>query len=54
MTLAFRDFKKEQFEPVMEYLKMNNIRYQFKVSQVALLKKVDGYWVVLEYIKLSS
>ena len=54
MTLAFRDFKKDQFEPVIEYLKMNNIRYQFMVSQVALLKKVDGYWVVLEYIKLSS
>lgn len=54
LTLAYRDVKKDQFEQVLEYLKGNSVKGSFNVHQVYLLKKVDGFWRIIEEIKLSS
>ncbi len=53
LTLAFKDVKKDQFGPVLEYLKESSVKGSFNVHQVCLLKKVQGAWDIIEEIELS-
>ena len=54
LTVAFKDFKKGQFEPVMDFIRKASIDARFQVDQITLLKKVNGIWVPIADMKMSD
>lgn len=54
LTVAFKDFKKGQFDEVMECVKNAAIKESIQVHQVSLLKKVNGLWVKIADINLKN
>lgn len=54
LTVAFKDFKKGQFENVMEFVKQAGVTESFLIHQVSLLKKVEGRWLRIADIKLIN
>jgi 2'-5' RNA ligase len=46
MTIAFKDLKVSQFPEVLKVIKSLGFRDQFQVSQIALLKRIDGRWIL--------
>ena len=54
MTLAYRDVKKDQFQQVMDYLGPRKVKGSFEAREVAVLKKENGAWVIIDNLKLSG
>ncbi|SHM56593.1 2'-5' RNA ligase [Cyclobacterium lianum] len=44
LTLAFKDIRKPDFVPLMNFLKSRVSRYDLEVTQVSLLKKTNSIW----------
>ncbi|MFC3880129.1 2'-5' RNA ligase family protein [Algoriphagus namhaensis] len=54
MTIAFKDLKPVKFDPVFELIRENAIFQNYSVSDISVLKKVDGRWKELERISLAE
>ncbi|AEL26071.1 Phosphoesterase HXTX [Cyclobacterium marinum DSM 745] len=54
LTVAFKDFKKGQFEDVMAFVKDAKVKQSLQVHQVSLLKKVDGRWLRIADFQLTN
>ncbi|PZX59871.1 2'-5' RNA ligase [Algoriphagus ratkowskyi] len=54
MTIAFKDIKKEQFQNILKLATETNLDEVLSVTTIALLKKVEGRWEVLENLKLGQ
>lgn len=52
MTVAFKDVKKGRFEEYLEFVKSNSFSGQMTVDQIALLKRENGRWAVLQSFPL--
>jgi 2'-5' RNA ligase len=52
MTIAFKDLKKGRFEEYFEFIKSKSFSRQMKVDHIALLKREDGRWAVLQSFPL--
>lgn len=52
MTVAFKDLKKGRFEEYFEFVKSRSFSRQMKVDQIALLKREEGRWAVLQSFPL--
>ncbi|SMD42152.1 2'-5' RNA ligase [Aquiflexum balticum DSM 16537] len=48
MTIAFKDVKPKLFDEYWEFVKTQKFKEDYSVNNVALLKKVDGRWEVLQ------
>jgi 2'-5' RNA ligase len=53
MTLAYNDLKKRDFEGCFEYVKSLTFDRLVQVDEFALLKKVEGKWEVVTFLKLG-
>lgn len=54
MTVAFKDIKPKNFEEYWDYIKTLSFIERFEVTQIALLKKINGIWQVVTQIPLGS
>jgi len=53
MTLAFKDLKETRFGEYWAFIKKQRFEEKMDVKDIALLKRIDGRWVVLKRIRLS-
>lgn len=54
MTLAFKDFKNDSFQPIFDLVREKSLSTTFHVQHIALLKKVEGRWQCLVQIPLGK
>lgn len=45
MTVAFQDIKKDQFDPLFQFVSDRKLKFSFVVNSIDLLRKVDGNWI---------
>lgn len=54
MTVAFKDIKPARYEEIWNYAQSLSFQSKFSVNRIALLRKVQGHWVIQEYFDLRS
>lgn len=54
MTIAFKDTKPARFEEYWEFLQTQKFKKNYQVKDVALLKKAEGRWVVIQRFPLRK
>lgn len=54
MTLAFKDLKPTQFDAYWDFIKKQKFDAKQEVKDIALLKKIEGRWVVVSRFKLNG
>lgn len=54
MTLAFKDIKATQFDLYWDFIKKQKFEARQKVKDIALLKRVDGRWIVVSRFQLND
>ena len=54
MTLAFKDLKPAQFEAYWDFIKKQKFEAKQEVKDIALLKRVEGRWLVVRRFQLSG
>ncbi|MEB2782547.1 2'-5' RNA ligase family protein [Algoriphagus sp. C2-6-M1] len=53
VTIAFKDIKKSQFQNILQFSSEMNLTQKLLMSDVMLMKRVDGVWLVHKKIKLG-
>jgi 2'-5' RNA ligase len=53
MTLAFKDIKPAKFDEYWQFIKQQTFDQQYQVTHVALLKRHDGRWSVIQTFPLD-
>lgn len=54
MTLAFKDIKEMKFDKVLELVKSKSLSAKFNVDNIALLKRIDGKWILHHFLPFGS
>ncbi|EON75542.1 2'-5' RNA ligase [Lunatimonas lonarensis] len=54
MTVAYNDLKKRDFEDCFGYVKSLTFDRLARVDEFALLKKIEGRWEVVSFLKLGQ
>lgn len=54
MTIAFKDVKAAKFDEYWQFIKKQKFDHVYAVDSVALLKRIEGRWVVIESFSLQS
>ncbi|MCH6199822.1 2'-5' RNA ligase family protein [Aquiflexum sp. LQ15W] len=54
MTLAFKDLKATQFDTYWDFIKKQKFDAKQEVKDIALLKRLEGRWVVLSKFHLNG
>ena len=54
MTLAFKDLKEIRFGEYWDFIKQQKFEANINVSDLALLKRTDGRWQVIQRIPLTT
>jgi 2'-5' RNA ligase len=54
MTLAFKDLKEIRFGEYWDFIKQQKFEPTINVSDLALLKRIDGRWQVIQRIPLTT
>jgi 2'-5' RNA ligase len=54
MTLAFKDLKPSQFEAYWDFIKKQKFEAKQEVKDIALLKRIEGRWVVVSKFFLTG
>ncbi|UJP66001.1 2'-5' RNA ligase family protein [Mongoliitalea daihaiensis] len=53
MTIAFKDIKPAKFDEYWQFIKQQTFDQQYQVTHVALLKRLDGRWSVIQTFPLD-
>ena len=53
MTIAFKDFKRDSFQPIFELVRQKSLLAHLEVKQIALLKREEGRWYCQAQIPLG-
>ena len=53
MTIAFKDIKKSQFQNILKFSNEKDLAKEWTETQIVLLKKEDGRWILCERLKLG-
>ncbi len=54
MTIAFKDVKERDFDEAKALIQKSDINQPLEVCSVELLKRLDGKWVVIQSLKMTS
>jgi 2'-5' RNA ligase len=54
MTLAFKDIKTAQFDVYWDFIKKQKIEARQEITDIALLKRIEGKWVVVSRFELGG
>lgn len=54
MTIAFKDIKERDFDEAKALIQKSDINQPYDVCSVELLKRLDGKWVVIQSLKMTS
>ncbi len=54
MTIAFKDLKEIHFDEILNLVKKRSIQEEYFVSNIHLLKRIEGRWISLKEIQLGE
>lgn len=54
MTIAFKDLKEIHFDEILNLVKKRSIQEKYFVSNIHLLKRIEGRWISLKEIQLGE
>ncbi|MGY6522139.1 MAG: 2'-5' RNA ligase family protein [Mongoliitalea sp.] len=54
MTIAFKDLKIPKFDDYWSFIKKQSFNHPFLVKEAALLKRIEGRWVVINKFPLHA
>lgn len=54
MTIAFKDLKEIHFDEILNLVKKRSIQEEYFVSNIHLLKRIEGRWIPLKEIQLGE
>lgn len=54
MTIAFKDLKEIHFDNILHLIRKHEIKDDFHVDSLILLKRIDGRWISREELKFGA
>lgn len=54
LTIAFKDLKETYFDNILDLLKKYDLKEDFQVDRITILKRIDGRWISLAELKFGT